>query len=54
MADLDGKGGAAMEILTLLKANIRRKKGSFISIVVLTFLIMATAAAVLGIRHNYE
>lgn len=54
MADLDGMVGAAMEILTLLKANIRRKKGSFISIVVLTFLIMATAAAVLGIRHNYE
>lgn len=54
MADLDGMVGAAMEILTLLKANIRCKKGSFFSIVILTFLIMATAAAVLGIRHNYE
>lgn len=41
-----------MEILTLLKANIKSKKGSFISIMILTLLIVTISAAVMGIRNN--
>ena len=41
-----------MEIKALLKANIKSKKGSFISTMILTFLIITIAAAVLGVRNN--
>lgn len=40
------------EIITIIKANIRRGKGSFISILVLTFLISLTLTAVLSINRN--
>ncbi len=43
-----------MEIITLLKANIRRKKGSFISIVLLTIIIVTSATAIFSVRDNYN
>ncbi|MGN0622868.1 MAG: FtsX-like permease family protein [Oscillospiraceae bacterium] len=43
-----------MEILTLLKANIRRKKGTFISIMLLTMIIVTIITAVFSVRDNYE
>ena len=42
-----------MEILTLLKANIRRKKGTFISIVLLTTIITAVMTSIFSVRDNY-
>lgn len=41
-----------MEIFTLLKANIRHKKGSFISIMLLMFIISMSLTAVLSVRDN--
>ena len=38
-----------MEILTLLKANIRRKKGSFISVILLTFIVTVSIVTILSI-----
>ena len=43
-----------MELSILLKANIKYKKGSFISVMILTLIIVTTAAAVLGVRKNYQ
>ena len=43
-----------METRTLLKANLRSKKGTFISIAVLTFLIITIASAILCVRVNLE
>lgn len=41
-----------MEIFTLLKANIRGKKGSFISIVLLMMIIAMSLAIVLSVKEN--
>ena len=41
-----------MEILTVLKANIRRKKGSFIGIIVLMLIISMALTAFLSIWQN--
>lgn len=41
-----------MEILTLLKANIRHRKGSFLSVVLLTLIIAMSATTILGIRES--
>lgn len=41
-----------MEILTLLKANIRHKKGSFTSVVILTLIIVISVTTILGIRES--
>lgn len=41
-----------MEILTLLKANIRRRKGSFISVILLTLIIAISVTAVLSIKES--
>ena len=43
-----------MEILTLLKANIRRKKGTFISIMLLTTIIVTIITVVFSVRDNYD
>jgi len=43
-----------MELLTLLKANIKHKKGSFISVAVLTLLIVTVASAISGVLQNYR
>ena len=37
---------------TLLKANIRHKKGSFVSVVLLAFIIAMSVTTVLGIRES--
>lgn len=41
-----------MEILTLLKANIRRKKGTFVSMVLLTLIIAVSAVTILSIKES--
>lgn len=41
-----------MEILTLLKANIRHKKGAFKSIIILMFIITACTTAILSTNDN--
>lgn len=41
-----------MEILTLLKANIRGKKGSFVSVILLTFIIAMSVTTILSIKES--
>lgn len=41
-----------MEILTLIKANVRHKKGSFISVILLTMIIAISVTTVLSIRES--
>ena len=41
-----------MEILTLLKANIRHKKGSFVSIIILMIIISMSFTAILSVKDN--
>ncbi|MDE6026056.1 MAG: hypothetical protein K2G45_11450 [Lachnospiraceae bacterium] len=41
-----------MEILTLLKANIRRKKGTFVSVILLTLIIAMSVTTILSIRES--
>lgn len=41
-----------MEIFTLLKANIRHKKGSFISIIILMLIISMSFTAIFSIKDN--
>lgn len=41
-----------MEILTLLRANIRHKKGAFKSIIILMFIITATMSAFISTNDN--
>ena len=41
-----------MEILTLLKANIRHKKGSFASVALLTLIIAMSLTTILGIKES--
>lgn len=43
-----------MEIFTLVKANIRKKKGAFISIVILMTIVVASIVTILGVKHNYQ
>ena len=41
-----------MEIFTLLKANIRHKKGSFVSIIILMLIICMSFTAIFSIKQN--
>lgn len=41
-----------MEILTLIKSNVRHKKGSFISVILLTLIIAMSVTTVLSIRES--
>lgn len=41
-----------MEILTLLKANIRRKKGSFVSVILLGAIIALSVTTILSIKQS--
>ena len=41
-----------MEILTLLKANIRHRKGSFTSIIILMIIISMSFTAILSVKDN--
>lgn len=43
-----------MEIWTLFKANVRKKKGTLVGVAILTAIVMAVVASILGIRENYE
>lgn len=43
-----------MEKLILLKANIMKKKGTFISIVLLMMIIVTSAMAIFGVRDNFS
>lgn len=52
MAYLAGMVGGNMEIITLLKANIRRKRGSFTSVVLLTLIIAMSVTTILGIKES--
>lgn len=42
-----------MDIITVLKANIKKKKGSFASIVFLTFIIVMIGSMIVSVRDNY-
>lgn len=42
-----------MEILSLLKANIRNKKGTFFSIMILTTIIVTCMTAIFSVKDNY-
>lgn len=43
-----------MEILTLLKADIKRKKGTFLSIVFLMLIISAVMTSIFSVQDNYR
>ncbi|MBQ7934508.1 MAG: FtsX-like permease family protein [Lachnospiraceae bacterium] len=43
-----------MEILTLLKANIRKKSGTFFSILLLTALVCGIMTTIFSVRANYR
>ena len=43
-----------MEILTLLKANWKRKKGAFVGILLLTAIIVALMSSIFSVRDNYQ
>jgi hypothetical protein len=40
------------EILTLIKANIHHKKGSFFSVIILMLIIATTLTTVVSVNHN--
>ncbi len=42
-----------MEMLILLKANIRKKKGTFISIAILMAIVVAICTSIISVRDNY-
>jgi len=41
-----------MEILTLVKANIRHKKGAFFGIAILMTILSMSLTAILSVREN--
>lgn len=55
MALLHGMvGGVGMYLLSLLKANLRHKKGSFISVLILSMIIALAASTIISINTNIE
>lgn len=54
MAFLYEMVGGIMEILILLKANIIKKKGTFISIIMLTAIVSAVIATIFGVKDKYN
>lgn len=52
MAYLAGMVGDDMEIITLLKANIRHKKGSFLSVILLTLIVAMSVTTILSIKEG--
>ena len=54
MAVLYEMVGGIMEILTLLKANILRKKGTFICIMLLTAIVDIVMTTIFSIKDNYN
>lgn len=45
-------GGGTVRILTIIKANMKHKKGSFIGIFILMFLVSAILTLVLSVSYN--
>ena len=43
-----------MEILTLLKANLQRKKGAFAGVLLLTAIIVSMMSSIFSVRDNYQ
>ena len=43
-----------MEILTLVKANIKKKKSTCISVLLLTAIVVSLLTAMFSVRKNYE
>ncbi len=43
-----------MEILTLVKAGIRRKKGTFLCVVLLTAIVVSMLTSMYSVRDNYD
>lgn len=54
MAVLYEMVGGIMEILTLLKANILRKKGTFICIMLLTAIVDIVMITIFSVKDNYN
>lgn len=54
MAYLVEMVGGSMEMITLLRANIRHKKGSFISVILLLLLIAMSITTVFSIQQSAE
>ncbi len=52
MAYLVRMVGDTMEMITLLKANIRHKKGSFVSVILLTMIVAMSVTIVLSIKES--
>ncbi len=52
MAEFSGMVRCKMEIFTLIKANIRHKKGSFVSIILLMFVIAVAMISILSAQDN--
>ncbi len=52
MACVNEVVGGGMEIWSLVKANIRHKKGSFVSIIILMLLISMALTAILSVQDN--
>ena len=45
--------GCAMDLKTLIKANIRYKKGSFKSIIILMFIISLSVTTIVSLKRNF-
>ena len=43
-----------MEILTLVKANIKRRKGAFIAVVLLTAIIVASTLSIFNFTDSMD
>lgn len=54
MAVLHGMVGDGMEILTVLKGNMKHHKGAFISVVLLLFIIAMSFAAITSLNDNLK
>lgn len=54
MAYLVRMVGGGMEMITLLKANIRHKKGSFTSVILLTMIVAMSVTIILSMKESSE
>ena len=52
MAFFVGMVGGKMEIITLLKSNIRHKKGSFLSITILMIIVAMSITSIISTKDN--
>ncbi|MFV0394985.1 MAG: FtsX-like permease family protein [Coprobacillaceae bacterium] len=54
MAFFNEMVGFIIEIRTLLKANIKHRKGTFLSLVILMFIITVTLVSIISVNDNQE